>query len=128
MPERAAGNITLVRTLGRISWRTAAELFELQSFQGAAELSTKSFDGQLMIGPLRQAGNRHGTNAPRTYHAKGKTAAVAGLVGECQPVTVKQVRVFLFQLSSDGIGAAVKARHNIALAANPFDIIGRRPG
>jgi hypothetical protein len=106
-----------------LGWRKRC-LFELERFEGAAQLSAKSFDGQLMIGALRQAGNSHGTDAPRTYDAQGKTAAVAGIIRQREPVAIKQVRLFLFQLSSYGIGTAMEARHHITLAANPFDVIG----
>ena len=110
-----------------LGWRRRC-LFELERFEGAAQLSAKSFDGQLMIRALGQTGNSHGTNAPSTYDAEGKTAAVAGIVRQREPVAIKQVRLFLLQLSSYGIGTAVEARHHIDLALHPALVVGRRAG
>ncbi len=70
-------------------------LFEAQGVEGAAQLQAKSFHRQLMIVAVRQTGDSNRTDDARAQYAKRKAAAMAGIIGERQPIAIEEAGFFL---------------------------------
>src|SRR5579862_7667297 len=87
------------------------------------QLGAESLDDDFVILALRQAGDRYGTNYPRTRNCQRKSAAVCRKFGQRQPKALDQGDFSLFQVEAHSIRTPMKARHHIGFAACPFDIV-----
>src|SRR5262245_54274112 len=80
-----------------------------------------------VIFALRQAGNSYGTNAARTRDGDGEATAVSRIVAQIESGGVLQSGPCTLVLQANGVRAAVIAHHHIALAADPFPVVGSGP-
>jgi hypothetical protein len=86
------------------------------------QFPAQRFNHQFMIGALRQTRHSNASDHAGPVHANRKRAAVRRILRDRQPIFLEQARA---QLQSDNVRAAMKSRHQVALPAHPFRIVGR---
>ena len=91
----------------------------------AAQHRAQRLDHQVVIVALRQAGDGDAADDARAFHDQRERAAVGRIIGDGKPIAFEQRGAFRFLGHADGVRAAMEARDHVALAAHPFDVIGR---
>ena len=76
-----------------------------------------------MIGALRESGNGDAAHDSRALYSEGKRSAVRGKFVDGESAGLERVVLHL-HCEPDAVGAAMEARHNIALALHPRDFVG----
>ena len=64
----------------------------------------------------------------RAFYTQREAAAMAGIIGNRQSVTIKEVGFLFLHLPPYGIGTTMKASRYIAFAAHPLHIVGSSAG
>src|SRR5580693_2141773 len=115
----------LGRERGSRGWRCMS-LFEAEGVEGTGQFCTKSLDGQLMIGTLRQSRDGDGANDAGSCCAQREAPPMAGVVRNGQPIAVEEVGLLLLHLPPNGIGTAMKTGYHVAFTADPLHVVRGR--
>jgi hypothetical protein len=87
------------------------------------QFEAESFDDEVVIFALGQAGDRDAADDAGAGDVDREAAAVSGVVGVGQVVAFAEGAVGLLEPEADGVGAAVEAGDYIRFALNPAGIV-----
>src|SRR5205814_9488660 len=88
------------------------------------EYCAERFDYEFVILAHREAGDGDAADDSCAGYGQGKGSAVGCVVGERETLAVVDCLPLLFFAEANSVGAAMKTRDDIALSADPFDIVG----
>ncbi len=90
----------------------------------AMEFEAECFDDEIVVFALGESGDSYGADDSCACDVNGEAAAVGGVVGVGEVVTVGEGAVGLFEEEADRVGGTVEAGDDVDLALDPALIVG----
>jgi hypothetical protein len=109
-------------------WVPGLGIGEAEGIGVQVEGEAESFDDEVVVLALREAGDGGGADDAGAGDMDGEAAAMRGVIGVGETITLGEMTALLFEEEADSVGGSVKAGYDVDFALNPAMAVGGGTG